>query len=115
MKDTKKFSLFIKTDQLDWTPMAPGLKRKILGYDSKLMMVRVEFESGTVAAKHHHPHRQASYIESGTFEVEIAGEKQTLKAGNGFFIPPDVVHAVTALEAGSIIDAFTPAREDFLR
>jgi quercetin dioxygenase-like cupin family protein len=55
-----------------------------------------------------------TYVEAGRFEVEIGGARRTLEAGDGFFVPPEVEHGVTALERGSLIDVFAPAREDFL-
>ena len=99
----------------EWETMAPGVKRRILGYDDALMMVVVQFESGAVGALHHHPHRQVSYVAAGKFEAEIEGVKKTLKAGDCFFVAPDLKHGVVALEAGTLVDVFTPCREDFLK
>ena len=91
-----------------------GLRRQILGHGPDLMMVRVEFEPGAVAALHHHPHRQASYVIAGRFEVTVDGERTELGPGDCFFVAADRVHGVVAPEGGTIIDAFTPAREEFL-
>jgi len=46
--------------------------------------------------------------------VQVGTWKSTLGTGDCFFIPPDVDHGVVALEEGSLVDVFTPAREDFL-
>jgi quercetin dioxygenase-like cupin family protein len=92
-----------------------GVRRQILGHGPDLMLVRVEFEPGAVAALHHHPHRQASYVVEGRFEVTIDGERAELGPGDCFFVTADRVHGVVALDGGTLIDAFTPAREDFLR
>jgi quercetin dioxygenase-like cupin family protein len=105
--------VFVK-GQEDWKTVAPGVKRKILGYDAALMMVAVQFEAGAVGALHHHPHRQCTYVVAGEFEAEVGGEKQTLSAGDSFFAAPDVPHAVVALTAGALVDVFAPAREDFV-
>ena len=107
--------VFIRSGDLRWVPLGDGLERQILGYDPGMMMVRIRFAAGAVGVLHHHPHRQATYVESGTFQVEIAGEKQTLTAGDAFFIQPHVEHGVLALESGVLIDVFAPARQDFLR
>jgi quercetin dioxygenase-like cupin family protein len=74
----------------------------------------VDFEAGAVGALHHHPHRQASYVAAGRFEVTIDGERSELGTGDCFFVTADRVHGVVAKEAGTLIDVFTPAREDFL-
>jgi quercetin dioxygenase-like cupin family protein len=53
-------------------------------------------------------------VESGVFEIEIAGEKRILKAGDAFFIPTNVWHGAVCIEAGVLIDTFSPMREDFI-
>jgi quercetin dioxygenase-like cupin family protein len=106
---------FVKSADLEWEELGGGLERQVLGYDEALMLVRVRFTEGAVGALHHHPHRQVTLVEAGRFEVEIAGEKQVLEAGDSFFVAPDLVHGVVALEAGVLADVFTPARADFLK
>ena len=94
--------------------MWDGIARKIIGYDDGLMTVKVKFARGAVAQAHHHPHSQSAYIVQGKFEVNIGGESKVLSAGDGFYVPPGVEHSVVALDEGLVIDAFSPAREDFL-
>ncbi len=105
---------FIESADVAWESPDKGITRQILGYDDQLMLVRVRFEQGAVGMLHNHPHRQVSYVESGSFEVEIGGKKQVLAKGDCFFIPPDVRHGALALEEGCLIDVFAPARESFL-
>lgn len=98
-----------------WENVAPGVTRKILGFDDALMLVCARFDKGAIGTLHHHPHRQVTYVASGRFEVEIDGVKQTLDQGDSFFVAPELVHGAKALEAGTLIDVFAPAREDFLK
>jgi quercetin dioxygenase-like cupin family protein len=91
-----------------------GMRRQILGHGPDLMLVRVEFEKGAVGSLHHHPHRQVCYVAAGRFEVTIDGQCSELGVGDSFHVMADKVHGVVALEAGTLIDAFTPARLDFL-
>ena len=78
-------------------------------------MVYVEFRRGAVGYLHTHPHRQVTFVAQGVFEVQIGPEKRTLRAGDSYFIPPDVEHGVLALEDGTLVDVFAPAREDMLK
>ncbi|MGN6297123.1 MAG: cupin domain-containing protein [Ginsengibacter sp.] len=105
---------FISSDEIPWESTANGVERKILGFDDQIMMVCVRFEKDAVGSLHHHVHRQISYVESGRFEITIDGEKRILQQGDCFFVAPDLVHGVVALEKGCLVDIFTPAREDFL-
>src|SRR6266567_8344632 len=98
----------------DWRKISEGIERQILSYGPDLMLVRVKFVKGAVGAIHHHPHRQATYVVAGSFEVTLGDSRHTLREGDSFFAAADVPHGVTALEDGSLVDCFTPARIDFL-
>ena len=97
-----------------WTEPAPGSRRRVLVHTPELMQVEFAFEAGAVGALHSHPHVQSSYVAAGRFEVTIDGVTETLDAGGSFIVPSGLVHGVKALEAGRLIDSFTPARADFL-
>lgn len=105
---------FIAAETLPWEAVGEGVRRKILTYDANLMMVLVDFEQGGVGAAHRHPHTQMSYVQSGTFAITIAGDERTLTAGNAYYIPPNALHGAVCLEAGRLVDVFTPMREDFV-
>jgi quercetin dioxygenase-like cupin family protein len=105
---------FVGSQEVSWEPTDVGVERKILGYDEHLMMVLVRFKKGAVGTLHHHVHRQATYVQSGSFEVTIDEKKKILNEGDYFFVAPDLVHGVVALEEGFLVDVFTPARMDFL-
>lgn len=107
-------SNFLLASELPWEHPAEGVSRQILGYDEDLMMVKITFEQGAVGALHTHPHTQSTYVASGVFEVEVAGERKVLRSGDGFYVAPDASHGVVCLEAGTLIDTFSPHRDDFL-
>jgi quercetin dioxygenase-like cupin family protein len=113
MKETLE-NIFIKDNSLVWEPVTELVSRKIMAYDESLMLVKAAFQKGGVGAIHHHYHSQITHIESGVFAVTIGEETQTLKAGDSYYIPPNVPHGATALEAGILIDVFSPMREDFV-
>lgn len=106
---------FIKNADIPLETVAPGMTRQIMGYDSDLMLVVVNFEKGGVGAKHAHAHQQVTYVVSGVFEVEIDGKKEILNAGDAFVIPSKAEHGAVCLEGGILIDTFSPLRKDFLK
>lgn len=105
---------FVKASDIPVETVGEGLKRQILGYGPEIMVVRVWFEKGAVGDVHAHRHSQSTYVESGKFEVFIDGTKQVLQAGDSFYIAPHLDHGAVCLEAGVLIDTFSPLREDFL-
>lgn len=100
--------------QLSWEAAGPGIQRQVMGYDSRLMQVKVKFERGAKGLAHTHRHSQATYVASGKFEVTIGGASRILEAGDGYYVSPEEVHGCVCLESGLLIDTFSPYREDFL-
>ena len=110
-------SQFFKIQEHQWEELGGGIKRKIVGYTDDLMAVHLCFDKGAVGAPHAHEiHDQIGYVVSGSFEAEVDGKKQVLKAGDAYIAAKHLVHGAVALEQDSILlDMFTPAREDFLK
>ncbi|MEL0652108.1 cupin domain-containing protein [Algibacter sp. TI.3.09] len=105
---------YVITKDMKWEELGGGVSRKFLGYDNQIMMVRVKFEKGALGSPHQHFHTQATFCASGKFEFEIDGVKQIVEAGDGVYIEPNLLHSAVCLEAGELIDTFSPVREDFL-
>lgn len=61
-----------------------------------------------------HPHTQITYVVSGAFAFTIGDETRTVRAGDTMLKEDGVVHGCTCLEAGVLLDIFTPMREDFV-
>ena len=107
--------MFVFNDDVKFTDLGGGVSRKILSYNDQLMSVEVKFEKGAVGAMHSHPHVQISYVLEGKFEANIGGEVKIISKGDTYATEPDVAHGVTCLEAGTLLDIFTPKRADFLK
>ena len=105
---------FFREEDSKWEPTGEGITRKITGYNSQLMMVKVKFEKGAIGYVHKHFHSQASYVESGKFRITIDGKDEILQKGDAFFVKTNLEHGAECIEAGTLIDVFSPVREDFL-
>ena len=108
-------SIFLLKKDMKWEQVGDGIQRQVLGYDGQLMLVNVKFEAGAVGLEHAHYHSQSTYVVSGVFEFHVGKEVQVVGAGDGIYIKPDVPHGCTCLEAGILIDTFSPMREDFIK
>jgi quercetin dioxygenase-like cupin family protein len=115
MSTNEMVNSFILDSNFEWETVDAGVRRKIMAYDEHVMMVKVDFETGAIGKLHHHYHSQVSHVHSGSFEVEVAGAKKVLNAGDVFIIPTNVIHGVVCLEAGMLLDVFSPMREDFIK
>ena len=94
---------------------AGQVSRKIRATGGGLMMVEVFFAAGGVGAEHRHVHEQVTYCLSGEFRSTVDGETFTVRAGDSLYIPSSALHGTTCVVEGSLLDVFTPQREDFLK
>lgn len=106
---------FLIDSEIGREVVGDGIKRKIMGYDDKVMMVNVLFDKGAIGTLHEHYHSQVTNVAKGSFEVTIGGVTKVMKQGDCFYIPPHIVHGVLCLEDGLLIDVFSPIREDFMQ
>lgn len=93
----------------------PGVRRRILEAQGALMLMEVEFAAGATGYVHQHPHEQISYCTSGRFEYSLNGKIVVLSEGQSIYVPGNAPHGAKALESGTLIDVFTPLREDLLK
>lgn len=77
-----------------------------------MMAVEVNFEQGAIGPMHNHPHEQLTYVLSGEFEFTIGEEKQIVTAGDTLYKAPHVMHGCICLKPGTLLDTFTPVRDD---
>lgn len=93
----------------------PGIRRQVLSDSENLMVVAFRFQSeGAEGRLHNHPHVQSTYVESGRFRFSIGGEEFEVSPGDSFVIPSMAMHGCVCLAPGTLIDTFTPRRDDFL-
>lgn len=97
----------IKTDD--------GVTRQVLSDHPELMVVAFKFEKeGAEGKLHNHPHVQSTFVESGRFRFSVDGNETDVGPGDSFVISSNLVHGCVCLEPGTLIDSFTPRRDDFL-
>ena len=98
----------------EWVDAEPGLRRRILTAEGGLMLMEVAFEADAAGYEHRHPHEQVSYCLRGRFEYTLDGRVHVLSAGDSIYVPGNTLHGARALDAGVLLDVFTPVRDDLL-
>ena len=48
MKKTASAKEFIENETIDWEDVETGIRRKVMAYDEKIMLVKVKFETGGI-------------------------------------------------------------------
>jgi len=102
-----------KLSTLKEEAMSPTIgRRMIVGENEMLGYLRIK-KGGAVPA-HHHLSEQITFIIKGALRFTINGKLIDVREGEFLVIPPNVVHAVVALEDTIDLDSFSPLREDWL-
>lgn len=111
---SRKNQIWNYNREIELEKCGEGVERKILAYTDELMCVENHFKKGAIGALHSHPHTQITYVVSGEFEFEIAGEKKIVKAGDSMLKKDSIEHGCLCLEEGILLDIFTPMRDEFV-
>jgi len=107
--------MFVYNQDVPLEDLGDGVSRKVLAYSDQIMTVEVHFETGAVGAMHNHLHEQLTYVLSGTFEFTIGDVTKIVKTGDALYKEPNIMHGCICLEAGVLLDNFTPMRLDFIQ
>ena len=92
-----------------------GVTRQVLADHPDLMVVAFRFAAeGAEGALHNHPHVQSTFVESGRFRFFLGEEQREVGPGDSFVIPSGLTHGCVCLQPGTLVDCFTPRRDDFL-
>lgn len=106
---------FCHPDSESWIELGNGQRRKICAYNDHAMAVQVNFDDGAVGALHQHPHTQISYVLSGEFTYQVEGKKFEMRTGDSVVVDGGKMHGCTCVKAGTLLDIFSPMREDFIK
>ncbi len=91
-----------------------GVTRQVMAENPDLMVVEFRFGDGAIGALHNHVHVQSTYVKSGRFEFTVGDQTYDLGPGDALVVPSMVTHGCRAVEPGTLVDTFTPRRDDFL-
>ena len=91
-----------------------GVTRQVLADHPQLMTVSFKFPDNACGALHSHPHVQSTFVRAGRFRFTVNGDEFEVSTGDSFVIPANAEHGCVCLEAGELVDCFTPRRDDFL-
>ncbi|MBC8456189.1 cupin domain-containing protein [bacterium] len=91
-----------------------GVDIELLSNGQKSMIAKMNYKIGNKVPFHNHPNEQAGYVISGKIRIQFAGNGQLLTAGDSYVIPENIDHSVEVIEAGEVIDVFTPPRKDYI-
>lgn len=91
-----------------------GVDFVVLSHGPDSMVTRMHYKASDEIPFHKHPNEQSGYILSGKYRVRFLEFDEALGPGDSYTIPRNVEHRLEIIEAGQVVDVFTPPREDYL-
>ena len=91
-----------------------GVSFDVMAVGEESMVTKMNFKKGDIVPFHRHANEQSGYVISGMLRFRFGEFDEILEAGDTYSIPADVKHAIEVIEAGTVIDFFTPPRKDYL-
>lgn len=86
----------------------------ILSIGEKTMVTKMNYKQGDEVPFHSHPSEQSGYVISGKHKIIFQDFNEILNVGDSYSIPENILHSWIVIEAGEVIDVFSPIREDYL-
>ena len=96
--------------------VTPMLDRRLITGD-RVMLAHVHLAQGCIVPRHQHEHEQLSYILGGALRFwlgEDESEERIVRAEEVLHLPSFVWHKAEALEDTTVLDVFSPPRQDWL-
>jgi quercetin dioxygenase-like cupin family protein len=97
-----------------WIEIAPGIKRRTIATGTSMYQMRAELTAGSRLPEHTHPQEQIAHVIRGRMKLIVAGVPHELAAGDAFYLGSNVPHGVETIDDTTVIDTFSPPREDYL-
>lgn len=91
-----------------------GIDFEVLATGKESMVTKMLFKDGDFAPLHKHPNEQNGYVISGQYKLTLNKKEYFIICGDSYSIPANAEHSLEIIEAGEIIDVFTPIRQDYL-
>jgi quercetin dioxygenase-like cupin family protein len=93
--------------------ITPSIARRFITGE-RVTVAQFRLTRGGVVPRHAHDNEQISLVLSGRLRFDIDGATVDVGPGEALQIPGGMPHGVTVLEDASVVDVFSPIRQDWI-
>ena len=97
-----------------WVQICPGIKRRTITHGASMYQMLAQLDAGSVMPEHQHAQEQITHILRGRMKLIVAGVPHEMKTGDSFYLASNVPHGVETIEETTVLDTFSPPRDDYL-
>ena len=101
-------------EQNPWIQIAPGIKRRTTTSGATMYQMRAQLDAGSRLPEHRHSQEQIALVIKGRIKLIVNCVPHELRAGEAFYLASNVPHGVETIEDTTVIDTFSPPRDDYL-
>ena len=91
-----------------------GVDFVVFAHGPESMVTKMVYKLEDKVPFHSHPNEQSGYVLSGKYRIRFSEFDQEIGLGDSYSIPANIEHSIEVIEAGEVLDFFTPPREDYL-
>jgi len=91
-----------------------GVNFVVLARGKDSMITKMLYKAEDRVPFHQHPNEQSGYVISGKYRLRFGEFDQEIVPGDSYSIPKNVEHSIEIIEAGEVLDCFSPPRQDYL-
>jgi len=91
-----------------------GVDFEVLAIGTASMVTKMLYKESDSVPFHKHPNEQNGYVITGRYKLIFDDKEYVLTKGDSYSILANKEHSMEIIEAGEVIDVFTPVRQDYL-
>jgi len=91
-----------------------GVDFVVLAHGPETMVTKMLYKQSDHVPFHKHPNEQSGYVISGEYRIVFGKNDQVIGPGDSYSIPRDTDHRIEIIEAGEVVDCFSPPRKDYM-
>lgn len=97
-----------------WIDIVPGIRRRTIATGATMYQMRAELAAGSRLPEHFHVQEQIAHVIQGRMIMIVDGARHELSAGDAIYLASNVPHGVETIEDTTVIDTFSPPRDEYL-
>jgi len=97
----------------NYSTVLKGLRMKTLVIGEETLLAEMHLTAKSDLPRHSHPYEQTGYLISGKLILHIGEEKYELQKNDSWCILKDIPHQAEVLEDSTVLELFSPPREDY--
>ena len=91
-----------------------GVDFEVLAIGQESMVTKMLYKESDSVPFHKHPNEQNGYVITGKYKLLFGNREHIITESDSYSIPANTEHSLEIIEAGEVIDVFTPVRQDYL-